>query len=278
MTHKNSAIYPKQTLRNETSSGLDSGPPHSIIEILGVKINLVDHNTTSAIIKDGISRHARGRYICACPVYSIMVSQRDNELRMALNDSWLTVPDGMPVVWAARLLGGKIKKNVRGTDLMLLTCELAEKKNYSIYLYGGKRETLDNLEKNLQNKFPTLRILGKYSPPFRPLSPTEDLRITRMLRSASPDILFVSLGAPKQEKWMAEHCQKIEVPINIGVGAAFDFIAGEKKEAPSWVQNCGLEWLFRLLCEPGRLWKRYLVYNALFIISFSRQLIKNRLS
>jgi N-acetylglucosaminyldiphosphoundecaprenol N-acetyl-beta-D-mannosaminyltransferase len=206
-----------------------------------------------------------------------MLAQRDNEFKLALNNSWMTVPDGMPVAWGARLLGGKIKKNVRGTELMFLSCKLATKMNYSIFLYGSKPETLQNLKDSIHTTFPTLKISGKYSPPFRPLSLKEEIKIIDIINAVSPDILFIGLGAPKQEKWMFKHSPKINASVIMGVGAAFDFLAGGKKQAPLWIQSIGLEWLFRLFSEPRRLWKRYIIYNTLYIFLFTKQLLKKKI-
>lgn len=247
------------------------------VRILRVKVDLLDYDTTVSLIRDCISHNLMGQYICACPVHPIMISQWDAELKDALSNSWLTVPDGMPVVWAARLLGASIINSVRGTNLMLRSCEMAESHGYSIFLYGGKVETLKKLEENLLKRFPRLHIAAVYSPPFRALFSEEVKKIIEMINLASPDILFVGLGAPKQEKWMADHCQSIKVPVTIGVGAAFDFLSDEKKQAPPWMQIWGLEWLFRLLNEPKRLWVRYLVYNPLFVFLFIAQLIEAKL-
>jgi N-acetylglucosaminyldiphosphoundecaprenol N-acetyl-beta-D-mannosaminyltransferase len=155
---------------------------------------------------------------------------------------------------------------------MLYSCGMAEKEGYSVFLYGSKPETLEKLKTTLVNRFPRLKIAGTYSPPFRKLDTHEETKIIQMINAASPDILFVGLGVPRQEKWMARHCQTIKVPITIGIGAAFDFISGEKKQAPTWMQARGLEWFFRLLSEPRRLWTRYLIYNPLFVFLFLIQL------
>ncbi len=246
-------------------------------DVAGTRIHMVDYDQTIALIKDSIEKRVIGRYICACPVHPIMVSRRDHELKKALNKSWLTVPDGMPVVWAARMLGGSIIDRVYGPNLMLQICETAEMFGFSVFLYGGKPQTLRKLKRSLLERFPHLKIAGAYSPPFRSLSPEEEEAIITMINTASPDILFVGLGAPKQEKWMAKHCRKAKVNVMVGVGAAFDFLSGEKKQAPKWMQTRGLEWLFRLLSEPTRLWARYAVYNPLFVALFLGQLIRAKL-
>lgn len=248
------------------------------IQILGVRINLVDYESVLSFIKKCIRTRSLGHYICVCPVHPIMVSRSDHELKSALDKSLLAVPDGMPVVWAARLLGASIKERVYGPDLMLKTCKMAEEAGYSIFLYGGEPATLDKLIGKLLHQFPRLQIAGAYSPPFRKLLPGEKTAMIGMIKSTSPDILFVGLGVPKQEKWMADACPSIRVPVSIGVGAAFDFLSGEKKQAPGWMQYRGLEWLFRLANEPRRLWARYLVYNNLFIILFMKQFLSERKS
>ncbi len=242
------------------------------IRILGVRIDLVDYTLTTDIMRECISNRTMGNYICVTPVHPIMVSRSDQDLREALENSKLSVPDGMPVVWAARLLGGKIQDRVYGPNLMLRACAMAECEGYSVFLYGGKPETLIKLKNELADRFPNLRIAGSYSPPFRKLLPKEEEEIIQAINSASPDLLFIGLGAPKQEKWMARHCPKMNVPVTIGVGAAFDFLSGEKKQAPAWMQSRGLEWIFRLINEPKRLLVRYLVYNPLFILFFLKQL------
>lgn len=250
---------------------------NSFVKVLGVRIDTVDYESTLTLIQERISEHSTGNYICACNVHVIMVSQKDDELKNALHNSFLTVADGTPVVWAAKKLGASIKFTVRGTNLMLQSCAMAERFEYSVFLYGGKPQTLKKLVDNIGRQFPRLRIAGSYSPPFRLLTLEEKARIVEEINLAKPDILFVGLGAPKQEKWMSEHCKSIRVPLTIGVGAAFDFLSGEKEQAPAWMQARGLEWLFRLKNEPTRLLGRYMVYNPLFIFLFLGQLVRARL-
>jgi len=251
-------------------------PQWDSAKILGIRIDLVDYRSVVSIVKNCISERSTGNYICVTPVHPIMEAQRDLELKEALEKSLITVPDGMPVVWAARLLGGFIKDRVYGPNLMLHTCGMAEKEGHSIFLYGSKPEIIERLLINLNAQFTSLKIVGSYSPPFRNLFPNEEMKIIDMIDSASPDILFVGLGVPKQEKWMHDFSSRIKVPISIGVGAAFDFISGEKRQAPEWMQKRGLEWFFRLMTEPRRLWTRYLIYNPLFIYYFVGQLISRR--
>ena len=245
-----------------------------IANIMGIKINLVDYDKTVNLINEIILLRINSKYICACPVHPIMVAQRDKILRDAINSSWLSVPDGKPVVWAIKLLGYSLKNNVRGTELMLRTCKMSQMNDFSIFLLGGRPSTLQNLKHTLLNRFKGLRISGCYSPPFRKLSNYEENKIIEMINTTLPDVLFVGLGAPKQEKWMFKNCKKLYVPVTIGVGAAFDFIAGDKKQAPRWMQSAGLEWLFRLGNEPGRLFFRYFIYNLLFIFLIALNFLK----
>jgi N-acetylglucosaminyldiphosphoundecaprenol N-acetyl-beta-D-mannosaminyltransferase len=242
--------------------------------ILGVKIDLIDYETVINLIRKNIKNGFSGQYICASPVHPIIVSQKDKKAKDALNNSWLTVPDGKAVVWAARLLGGTIKNRVYGPELMLRSCKMAEQDGFSIFLYGGTSQALNKLELNFKKRFPRLKIAGTYSPPFRNLSNKEEIMVNEMLNTCHPDILFVGLGAPKQEKWMARHCPKLNVPVTMGVGAAFDFISGEKKQAPRWMQDAGIEWLFRLVYEPRRLWKRYLWGNLIFCFLLSINFVR----
>jgi N-acetylglucosaminyldiphosphoundecaprenol N-acetyl-beta-D-mannosaminyltransferase len=256
------------------SKRIKSKNPPSL-KILDVKINLIDYDTVLALVTESISKRYAGRYICASPVHPIIVSQKDKTVKHALNNSWLTVPDGMPVVWAAKLLGGKLKNRVYGPELMLRSCKMAELSGFSVFLYGGTPQALNKLELNLKRLYPRLHIAGTCSPPFRPLSTEEEGVINKKLNSCHADILFVGLGAPKQEKWMAEHCRKLNIPVTMGVGAAFDFISGQKKQAPTWMQKTGMEWFFRLIQEPQRLWQRYFLGNTIFCFLFLIEFIRN---
>ena len=171
----------------------------------------------------------------------------------------------MPLVWLSRLSGGSPVGRVYGPDLMLAVCERSVGRGYRHFLYGGGPSVAEKLASQLQNRFPGLGIVGAYSPPFRPLTQREDQEIVERINAAQPDFVWVGLGAPKQEHWMADHLVKLNATVLIGVGAAFDFHSGVKVQAPYWMQRSGLEWFFRLLSEPRRLWRRYLVYNTKFL-------------
>lgn len=215
------------------------------------------------------------RYICIVNVHIVATAARDPEFNAIVNFADLATPDGMPVAWTMRFLGSKKQPRVDGPDLMLDWCERAAKINHSIFLYGSTRETLDLLQESLSQRFPKLQIAGSESPPFRALTDEEDDAYVRQINESGASVVFVGLGAPKQEQWMFAHRGRVNA-VMIGVGAAFDFHAGTVKRAPKWMQESGLEWLYRLLSEPRRLWKRYLTTNTLFVAMVLRQLIGRR--
>lgn len=210
-----------------------------------------------------IEQHER-HYVCVTGVHGVMESQRDESLKRIHNASGLTTPDGMPMVWAGRAAGARIGR-VYGPDLMLAVCEVGERQGWSHYLYGGRRGIPELLASRLRQRFPNLRLAGAYSPPFREMTAAEDDELIRVINTAAPDIVWVGLSTPKQERWMAQHVDRLNAPVLIGVGAAFDIHAGTVAQAPRWMQRSGLEWLYRLAREPRRLWRRYLRNNPAFL-------------
>lgn len=215
------------------------------------------------------------RFICLCNVHSVMTARKDTDLRRALSDADMVAPDGMPVAWTMRLKGIAQQQRIDGPDLMLRICADAVHRKLPIFLYGGSEQTLDLLRTRLLGWFPELIIAGSVSPPYRSLTPQEDQEIIQHIHDSRPAILFVGLGCPKQEKWMAAHRNQIQA-VTVGVGAAFDFHAGTLRRAPPWMQRTGLEWLFRLVSEPRRLWKRYLVANVQFTVLTSYEFLVRR--
>lgn len=206
-----------------------------------------------------------GRYICVTSVHGIMTAVRDSSFRRILNGADVATPDGMPVVWALRSFGNKEQSRVYGPDLMLAICHQAARLGQRVFLYGGHEEAVCLLCERLRQQWPGIAIVGAFSPPFRPLSPEEDAEVVRRILSADADIVFVGISTPKQEKWMRDHVDKLPGVIMVGVGAAFDFHAGRVAQAPLWMRRAGLEWLFRLMAEPRRLWRRYLLVTPLFL-------------
>jgi len=242
-----------------------------------VPLALTDYGRTMDWIDEAVAAEERG-YICVAATHTVMVCDEDPELREAVLNSSLTVPDGQPLVWAMNALGGDLSQRVYGPELMARYCERAVSSGVKMYLYGGRNQgALVQLALNLRQRFPGVKIVGGYSPPFRDLSEAEDAAIVKEINRSRAEVVWVGVGAPKQEKWMAAMRGRVDAPVMIGVGAAFDFHAGLVPQAPNWMQTAGLEWLFRLAHEPRRLWRRYARYNPRFVTGFARQYLRHRL-
>jgi N-acetylglucosaminyldiphosphoundecaprenol N-acetyl-beta-D-mannosaminyltransferase len=247
--------------------------PVAHLPILGTRIASVTCDEAVGIIVDAARQSHAHAYVCACNVHTVSMARQNEEYRRALNGSLLSVPDGMPLVWAHRILGGRrLKERVYGPTLMLRLCEAAAREKLPIYLYGGTPDVVDHLKEMLMQRFYGLAVAGAYSPPFR-----EDLAASAELEAeidrindSGARLVFVALGAPKQELFMARHAARIN-PVQVGVGAAFNFHAGTVPQAPAWMQDRGLEWLFRFCSEPRRLWRRYLLYNPYFVARLTLQ-------
>ncbi|MBL7196761.1 MAG: WecB/TagA/CpsF family glycosyltransferase [Candidatus Omnitrophica bacterium] len=243
------------------------------IDVLGMKIDIIQIPRVIETMEEWIKNRDFGNYICISNMNDIAYSYRNREIRKATNAASLSVPDGFSLVLLARMHGYPLKRRVYGSELMNEFLNLSEKKEYSHFFYGATNSTLEKLNLNLRKKFPGLKINGFYSPPFRELSEDEDREVIEMINLASPDVLWIGLGCPKQQLWMYRHKDKLKVPVMVGVGAAFDFLAGVKPQAPRWLRDNGFEWLFRLVTEPKRLWKRYLIGNTLFSWFLLREFI-----
>jgi N-acetylglucosaminyldiphosphoundecaprenol N-acetyl-beta-D-mannosaminyltransferase len=254
----------------------DPIPPTSTDQILGVPLGLIDYERALDRI-DAMSAERDHGYVCVCNVHTVMASQEDAELRSALLGASLNVPDGQPLVWALNALGHSLSDRVYGPELMARACARAAASGQRFYLYGGRNQgALVQLTLNLRQRYPGIRIVGGYSPPHRPLTEEEKAAVVAEINDARPDVVWVGIGVPKQEKWMAALRPNLDAPVLIGVGAAFDFHAGLVPQAPRWVQRAGLEWAYRLAHEPRRLWRRYLRYNPRFVGAFARQLAEHR--
>lgn len=236
------------------------------IDILGSKINATNMKDVLSNV-DLLIKSNKSHYICVSNVHTVVTGIKDTQYRNITNTSSMSIPDGMPLTWVGRRRGHKDMSKCSGPDVMTELFELSEQKGYTHYFYGGTEDVLKLLEKKLKNNYPKLNIAGMYSPPFRSLNEDEDVEIINKINQLDPDIIWIGLGAPKQEIWMSEHVSKIKSSIIFGVGAAFNFHAGTVKRAPLWMQNHGIEWLHRLIKEPRRLWKRYLVTNVVFLVS-----------
>jgi N-acetylglucosaminyldiphosphoundecaprenol N-acetyl-beta-D-mannosaminyltransferase len=234
------------------------------VNVLGVGVSAITMTDALTQIDRWIATGAR-RYVCVTGVHGVMESQLDPALRNIHNRAGLVTPDGMPLVWLSRLHGHPRVERVYGPDLMLACCESSVAKGYRHFFYGGAANVPELLAARLQSRFPELIVAGSWSPPFRELTPAEEEAMIERIAEARPDIVWVGLSTPKQERWMARYVGRLPVPVMIGVGAAFDMHAGVKKQAPRWMQRSGLEWLFRLASEPRRLGARYLINNPWFV-------------
>lgn len=232
--------------------------------VLGVGVNVVDYEgAVSRIMAAGKNKEPLG--VSALAVHGVMTGALDPEHKFRLNRLGLVTPDGQPVRWALRILHGeRLPDRVYGPNMTLYTCEKAAENGLSIYLYGSRQEVLDAFADNLQEKYPGLKIAGSEASKFRTLTPEEDSELNERILASGADIVFVGLGCPRQEVFAYEHAEALKRPV-LAVGAAFDFHAGLLKQAPNWMQDRGLEWLFRLWMEPKRLWRRYLYLNPLYV-------------
>ena len=245
-------------------------PPRRV-DVLGVPLAVTDYARTLDWIDAMAAQPARG-YVCVAAVHTVMACQEDAELRAAVLAADFTVPDGQPLVWALNALGHGLSDRVYGPELMDRACARAAQTGRRFYLYGGRNQgALAELARTLRLRHPGLKIVGGHCPPFRPLTDAEEDAVAEEINRSGADVVWVGIGVPKQEKWMARMREKLDAPVLIGVGAAFDFHAGLVPQAPDALQRLGLEWAFRLVQEPRRLWRRYLRYNPRFVVGFLRQ-------
>jgi N-acetylglucosaminyldiphosphoundecaprenol N-acetyl-beta-D-mannosaminyltransferase len=243
--------------------------------VLGIRVDATSYADASRRIL-GWARSRESRYVCVASVNNVMVARQDPTFLGIMNGADLVTPDGMPLVWALRWLGIPTATRVRGTDLMIALLGKAAEAGVPVGLYGGDPRIMQALVDRLGRAWPGLDVAYAHSPPFRPLTPDEDERTVREIVASGARIVFVGLGCPKQEEWMAGHRGQVPA-VTIGVGAAFDFLSGEKMQAPGAMQRAGLEWLFRLLTEPKRLWRRYLRQNPAFLGLLALQVAGSRM-
>jgi N-acetylglucosaminyldiphosphoundecaprenol N-acetyl-beta-D-mannosaminyltransferase len=246
-------------------------PVIETVAVLDVPLAVTDYDGAMDWMDAMVSTRGRG-YVVAAAVHAVMVSQEDEEMRDAVLGASLRVPDGQPLAWAMRLLGHPQPNRVYGPDLMDKYCGRSAGSGVRMYLYGGRTQgALIDLTLNLRRRYPGLRIVGGYSPPHRPLTAGEEAEVVNDIERSGADVVWVGIGVPKQEKWMAAMRDRLTTPLLVGVGAAFDFHAGLVPQAPQWMQRLGLEWVYRLTHEPKRLWRRYARYNPRFVAGFGRQ-------
>jgi len=245
-----------------------AGPATSTAEsfdLLGVRVEAVQIADVIRRMEKWIDERASPRFIAVANTHVLVEARQNASFKEVLNSADLCVPDGMPLIWYGRFRGYSLARRVYGPELMMAFCRDTVPKSVRHYFYGGAPEGSEELVRRLKESCPGIQIAGCDAPPFRDVTPEEDDQAIERINSAGPDVVWVGLGCPKQERWMWSHRGRLSAPVMVGVGQAFDLLAGRKKSAPRWMREHGLEWIFRFLQEPRRLWRRYLVYNTKFM-------------
>lgn len=237
------------------------------VSILGVGVHALNPALALALIESRVRSGKKG-YVCVTGVHGIMEAQSDPAFKTILNESFLTTPDGMPTVWIGQSQGHTQMKRVYGPDLMLSVCQASVTSGFTHFLYGGQEGVAELLKKTLEAKFPGIRVVGTYTPPFRPLSADEQTSLAAEFSRSKPDYVWVGLSTPKQERFMSEYLPKLETKVMFGVGAAFDILTGRIQDAPAWVKRIGMQWFHRMLQDPKRLAPRYLSVNPRFVATY----------
>jgi N-acetylglucosaminyldiphosphoundecaprenol N-acetyl-beta-D-mannosaminyltransferase len=247
-----------------SSISLDTDSMRARFAVLGVDIDAVQIPDAIARMVDLIASGARGKYVAAANVHMIIEAVHNPGFKDVLKNAEMVVPDGMPLVWRGRQQGAQLPRRVYGPELMFEFCRTTQNKGYRHFFYGGAPGVAQKLVGSLRTQM-RIDCVGTLSPPFKPASPADNMAFIDQINAARPDVLWVCLGCPKQERWMYEHRELLNVPVMVGVGQAFDIYAGTLRQAPALMRENGLEWLFRLCIEPRRLWRRYLIYNSRFL-------------
>jgi N-acetylglucosaminyldiphosphoundecaprenol N-acetyl-beta-D-mannosaminyltransferase len=239
------------------------------VPILDIPVDVQTLNEATNTLADWAAQPGK-RYVSTCPVYTLMIARENPRMRQALERADMVTADGMPLVWLQRRMGHPRAERVYGPDMMRVLCEKTASREIRHFFWGGMPGVAEKLAQQLRQVYPGLQIAGFYAPPIEEIGDVPNPAVIEHLNNANAHIIWVGLGSPKQDLWMSLYRPVLDAPLLIGVGAAFDFIAGTKPQAPRWMQRSGLEWLFRLSHEPGRLWRRYLIYNSRFIWSILR--------
>jgi len=247
------------------------------LDIFGVRVTDTNLSMAAQTIDGWIQQRVK-TYVCVAPVSTVVQCQEDKDYCQIVNKAGMVTPDGMPIVWTGKLMGKKRIGRTYGPDLMLVLCEQGQMKGYRHFFYGGTPPANQRLVEKLKQRFPKINIVGNLAPAAQAVGEMDSAQTLEAINNAQADILWVGLGSPKQDYWMHNHRDRLNVPVMIGVGAAFDFVAGIKKQAPVWMRKIGLEWLFRLCCEPGRLWRRYFFGNSKFIYLSMRYWFTRRMT
>jgi N-acetylglucosaminyldiphosphoundecaprenol N-acetyl-beta-D-mannosaminyltransferase len=261
--------------RSESFPTPVSACDHEYADVLGVKVSAINMSRAIELASQWIATRQPG-YVCITGVHGVMEAQKNSDLLEILNHAVMNTPDGMPMSWVGRLQGFDDMDRVFGPDFMSAMCQLSLKRGYRHFLYGGQPGVAEKLRRALEMKFPGLQIVGTYTPPFRALNVKEECELLEKVHNSSPHILWVGLSTPKQEHFMAQYVNQLQVPLLVGVGAAFDYHTGRIRDCSPWIKRAGLQWLHRLLQDPKRLWRRYLRNNPTFVWNITLQLLKLR--
>jgi N-acetylglucosaminyldiphosphoundecaprenol N-acetyl-beta-D-mannosaminyltransferase len=247
-----------------------------IVQVIGVATNAQQFSEAVGTLLNWSKSKDQRFYVSTATAYTLVMANKEPSVQAALNEASMVTADGMPIVWLQRLSGLRDAERVYGPDLMLALCDASQSLGIRHYFYGGLPGIPEKLSQALQARFPGLSVVGVHSPEGDVLSNVPQTSTTELLNNACADVIWVGLGSPKQDLWMSAYRQYLNAPLIIGVGAAFDFLSGTKSQAPGWMQRSGLEWFFRLTREPHRLWKRYLVYNLLFLLLLIRSVFSQK--
>lgn len=273
---ENPSVLMKTSEGHEGSFARNARSSKNCFKVLGVRVDALLIAEVIAQMESWIVERNSPALIAATGMHGVTEAQHDASFKQVLNSIDLVVPDGMPLVWIGRLRDYELPHRVTGSELLFRFCEVTAEKRYKHFFYGGAVGVPGRLAQAVRKRIRELEVVGIVSPPFRPLRPEEDAQIVQTINDSEADVLWVGLGCPKQERWMHDHRKLLNVPVIVGIGAAFDFYTGDTPRAPAWMRENGLEWLFRLSKEPRRLWKRYLIYGSEFVFKASLELLSLR--
>jgi N-acetylglucosaminyldiphosphoundecaprenol N-acetyl-beta-D-mannosaminyltransferase len=255
-----------------TMQAISALAPEDSVSILGVKVHATDMDRALARVESALASGDKG-YVCVTGVQGVMEAQSDSNLKRIINHALLTIPDGRPTVWVGWLRGFLKMRQVTGPTMMLRLCALSAEKGYTHFFFGGNDGVAEQLKQSLTQRFPGMKVVGTYTPPFRPLNAEEEAELIRRVAETKPDFFWVGLSTPKQERFMDQYVSKLDAKLMFGVGAAFDIHTGRIKDAPYWMKLTGVQWMHRIYQDPKRLWKRYLVNNPKFVYQIALELL-----
>lgn len=250
--------------------------PPARYRVLGTRVNALQIPEVITQMQHWIAARDSCHYIAVTGMHGVTEAKHDPQLRAALASASLVVPDGMPLIWLGRRHGFTLPRRVYGPELMLRFWQETKAAHYRHFFYGGAPGVAEALAEKFTSQFPAHQVAGTLSPPYRELTPAEDREVCSTINASNPDVVWVGLGTPKQERWMRDHQDRLTAPVLVGVGAAFDFHAGRMRSAPAWMGDHGLEWLFRLAQEPRRLWRRYLLRGSEFAVLSIFELLRSK--